>query len=73
MQNGARLTPAYVIEALGGVHRVAKLAKTTHRAVYNWRNTKFPANTYCLLQEELRRYKLVVPDHLWAMRGLRRR
>ena len=65
-----KITPTDVVEALGGVKRVARMMHTTDRAVYNWQNTKFPANTYVAMQTQLRKLELEVPDSLWAMRGL---
>ena len=64
-----KLVPPDVIDALGGVPAVAKLLKTSRRSVYNWRK-KFPANTYVVLQTELRKHQLNVPDSLWTMRAL---
>ena len=58
-----------VINALGGPAAVAKLSAGTLNSIYNWRAAnKFPADTYLLLQSELRLRHLVAPDHLWPMR-----
>ena len=64
-----KITTVAVVDALGGTHAVVRLFKTSSRVVYNWRrNGKFPANTYVVLQQELKRRKLQAPDTLWAMR-----
>ena len=58
-----------VIDALGGNVMVAEITSASLTAVYNWRAAgKFPADTYLLLQDELRARGRVAPDYLWPMR-----
>jgi len=57
------------VEALGGIAAVAEMTNSSPSAVYNWRAAdKFPADTYLLVQSELRARGLVAPDNLWPMR-----
>jgi len=58
-----------VIDALNGNVAVAEITSASLTAVYNWRAAgKFPADTYLLIQDELRARGRVAPDHLWPMR-----
>jgi hypothetical protein len=67
MLNTNRVTD--VVDALGGIPIVAEMTGTTRNAVYNWvANKLFPADTYLLIQSELKSRGLVAPDHLWPMR-----
>jgi len=58
-----------VIDALGGNELVAELTSNTITAIYNWRaNGKFPADTYLLIQDELKSRGRNAPNHLWPIR-----
>jgi len=58
-----------VVDALGGIPLVAEMTGTTRNAIYNWvANGQFPADTYLLIQAELKARNLIAPDHLWPMR-----
>jgi len=60
------------IEALGGNAAVAEITSNTINAIYNWRAAgKFPADTYLLLQNELKSRGRIAPDSLWSMRRRR--
>jgi DNA-binding phage protein len=62
-------TAADVVDALGGIHAVAEITGTKRSGIYNWLATgQFPADTYLLLQTELKIRNLVAPDYLWPMR-----
>ena len=62
-----------VIDALGGNRPVAELLGTTHKAVSNWRRSKFPANTYVVLQLHLLGMDIHAPTWLWAMKTGKRK
>ena len=58
-----------IIKALGGPAAVQEITSASGAVVSNWKNTGFfPANTYVVLQDELRKNKLNAPDVLWKMR-----
>jgi hypothetical protein len=58
-----------VIDVLGGLAELSTLTGTSVNGVYNWRTeNKFPADTYLLIQGELKLRNLIAPDHLWPMR-----
>jgi len=60
-----------VIDALNGNAAVAELTDSSMNSVYNWRAAnKFPADTYLLIQSELKARGRVAPDKLWPMRTL---
>jgi hypothetical protein len=62
-----------VIAALGGNDHVAKTIGASYNAVSNWRaRGTFPAHTYLILNEMLRRRGHRAPDSLWAMTPVRR-
>jgi hypothetical protein len=62
-------TAEAVVDALGGIMVVAEMTGTKRSGVYNWLATgRFPADTYLLLQAELKSRNLVAPDYLWPMR-----
>jgi hypothetical protein len=56
-----------VIEALGGTKAVAELTGRTYPAAFNWRYSKFPANTYLAIQSALKERGLEAPPELWGM------
>lgn len=56
-----------VIDELGGNRAVGELTSSNAKAVSNWRGAKFPAWTYLLINEALRRTGKTAPDTLWAM------
>ena len=63
-------TTADVIEALDRVGSVAVLTGRTTNAVHNWKASgKFPANTFVVMQEALRRKGCTAPTSLWTMVG----
>jgi len=58
-----------VIDVLGGKAEVATLVNTRVTAVYNWiANGQFPADTYLLIQDELKTRGVIAPNYLWPMR-----
>lgn len=57
-----------VIDALGGLHPVAKLTGRKYNAAANWRgSTKFPSNTYLIMTAALRVEGYTAPASLWGM------
>jgi len=61
-------TVSEVIDRLGGNIEVADLTSRSSNAVSNWRGFgKFPANTYFVIRDELRRRDYTAPESLWAM------
>lgn len=57
-----------VIAALGGIRAVATLTKRRYGAAANWNQfTRFPANTYRVMQLALQERGLNAPAHLWGM------
>jgi hypothetical protein len=65
-------TAKEVVERLGGLPRVAKLAETDIPTAKNWpgRAKSFPASTYVVMQRALRRRGARAPARLWNMRGV---
>ena len=62
-------TAEAVVDVLGGVMAVAEMTGTKRSGVYNWLATgRFPADTYLLIQDELKSRNLIAPDYLWPMR-----
>lgn len=58
-----------VIDALGGIQAVMDLTGRKYSAVHHWRSCgSFPASTYLLLTDELRRRDLTASPSLWRMR-----
>jgi hypothetical protein len=58
-----------IIDALGGTAATARLTGRKANHVSNWRSTKrFPANTYLIMQQELRSVgKAARPEH-WGIK-----
>jgi hypothetical protein len=62
-----------VIHALGGDQNVADILGVHRKAVSNWRYFKvFPASTYLVIKQLLKKRGKDAPDTLWAMRGPKR-
>ena len=57
-----------LIDALGGNQKVAAITGASAGSVSGWRNSKFPAATYVIMQKRLRKMGLSAPDTLWSMR-----
>jgi hypothetical protein len=56
-----------IIDLLGGNHEVAHLTSRTSNAVSNWRGFgRFPANTFILIRDEMRRRGYSAPESLWV-------
>ena len=73
MANATLRTVPEVIAALGGTEHVAKTVGASYNAVSNWRTRGvFPAHTYLILSEMLRRRGVRAQDKLWAMTPVRR-
>jgi hypothetical protein len=66
---------AAVVEALGGPEKVAALTDANTSAVWNWFAyfEAFPANTYKIMIDALKRRGYTAPPHLWKMRGFEKR
>ena len=61
-------TTREVIDALGGNGAVANITGSTAKAVWNWRKANiFPAHTYLLITNALKRRGLIAPSGLWRM------
>jgi hypothetical protein len=61
-------TAKAVIEKLGGEEALQKLTSRKYNAIFNWRViNKFPANTFTLFQDELRKLGCTAPASLWGM------
>jgi hypothetical protein len=61
-------TPREVMAALGGTSMVSALTGYSYGRVENWnRAQNFPANTYLVLTEALRRKRLTASPKLWRM------
>lgn len=57
-----------VIEALGGIHAVAKLVGArTPTVVNNWRRRGFPARFYPKMNHALASAGLTAPSKLWGI------
>jgi hypothetical protein len=66
-------TTLQVIEHLGGPKQICALIPGTNtRQVWHWygRAEKFPAYTYVVLQNALKRKDASAPDRLWTMKGI---
>lgn len=64
-------TTAEVIDALGGVSPVAALTGRKYGAAFNWKGfSKFPADTFLVLQDALRARGCAAPASLWGMVGV---
>jgi hypothetical protein len=62
-------TTSEIINALGGNKAVAALLPDTQAdAVSNWRNSRFPANTYVALKSALKHRGFCASDRLWNMK-----
>ena len=63
-------SPKAVIDALGGVDRVAQLTGRKYKTAWNWTTwSHFPANTYIVLTLALAQQRLTAPASLWRMNG----
>lgn len=63
-------TTAKVIDKLGGVHAVAELTDTNYKAAHAWKQRgRFPAKTFVVITEALRRKGLSARSNLWKMVG----
>jgi hypothetical protein len=61
-------TTAEVMAALGGTTAVARLTNRKVTAASNWQSfDKFPANTFVVMTEALRRIGRSAPPSLWGM------
>jgi hypothetical protein len=59
-----------VIHALGGDQNVSEILGVHRKAVSNWRYFGiFPAATYLVLKQMLKKRGKDAPDTLWAMRS----
>jgi hypothetical protein len=70
MRRRRRLSTAReVVDALGGIAAVCKLTGAQPKAAYHWTGQAemFPARTYCLMQDELKRRRAIAPRQLWNM------
>lgn len=57
-----------VIQALGGTAETARLTGKRSNHVVNWRNDgRFPAATFLLLTDQLRKRGCNAPPSLWGM------
>ena len=57
-----------VIEALGGISKVAELTERKYGAAAQWPHfPKFPSNTYVALTDALERVGKTAPPSLWGM------
>jgi hypothetical protein len=63
-------TTIEVVDALGGLPAVCDLTGANSKQAWNWigRAETFPANTYWVMIEALRRRRLTAPPHLWNQR-----
>ena len=61
-------TAQEVIERLGGIKGVAEMTNSKYQRVWNWKSFgRFPARTYILMTNELRRRGYTAPTELWSM------
>ncbi|MET3995005.1 hypothetical protein ABID65_006671 [Bradyrhizobium sp. S3.9.2] len=62
-------TTEEVVAVLGGLESVCALTGALPKAVYHWtgRAEMFPARTYWVMQEALKRRKAKAPPSLWNM------
>jgi len=62
------VTTEAVIEELGGVKSIAKLAGAKYVTAHHWKQSgSFPARTYVLLTSLLAERNCRAPDSLWNM------
>ncbi len=62
-------TAGDVIVQLGGPTKVGRMVGRSVQSVVNWRNRgKLPADTFPVLQDELRDRNLTAPPSLWGIR-----
>lgn len=67
MANGLATTEA-VIDALGGLPAVMELTGSTYKAAFNWKSAPtFPAKTYVVMIEALKRAGKSASPSLWGM------
>ena len=60
---------AEVIDALGGTAATARIAGRKDQHVSNWRASgRLPADTFLILQAELRERTLSAPPSIWGIR-----
>lgn len=63
-------TAGEVIDALGGTAATARITGRKDQHVSNWRAAKkLPADTFLILQAELRARELDAPPSLWGIRA----
>lgn len=63
------LTAGQVIDALGGTAATARLTGRKDQHVSNWRASgRLPADTFLILQGELRERQLVAPPSVWGIK-----
>lgn len=61
-------TTAAVMDALGGIDKVAELTGSGYKAAANWKAfPKFPSRTFVVMTAELERLGLRAPVSLWGM------
>lgn len=62
-------TVAEVIDALGGPTATGRLVGRSPQSVVNWRASgKLPADTFLILQAELRDREILAPPSIWGIR-----
>lgn len=62
-------TAGDVIQKLGGPTIVGRMVGRSVQSVVNWRNAnKLPADTFLILQAELRERELAAPPSIWGIR-----
>jgi hypothetical protein len=66
---------AEIVEALGGIKKVAALTRATKSATLNWLYVfeSFPSHTYKIMTDALTALDYTAPPHLWRMRGYEKR
>lgn len=61
-------TTEEVVEKLGGIPAIAKLTSRKYNAAAHWVKFKtFPANTFIVIQDALRKKNCTAPTSLWGM------
>lgn len=62
-------TTSDIVNFLGGNQAVAELLGVSKQAVVNYKATgTFPASSYFLIRNALKKRNRIPPDDLWAMR-----
>lgn len=62
-------TASDVIDAFGGNATASRVLGVGYNSICNWKAYgRFPADTYLLMQGELKTRGFVAPDNLWRMR-----